>query len=343
MAAPTSAYTFEDLILEVALFLGTAYYGAAGNQAPAIPTDAHDLAEAQRIVNSGIRRFFLDAPVHGWRFTRPVMQFTAFGPVSESSTRTVTGGVYDSGNDETTLTCTADVFFPGMEYRDLVLATSGTVRMKRYISATQMVVEGDSSAVSAEQFSIDTQGNYTLPADFAGDLQGPITYARDSNDGVAVQWVDEGKIRRWRENTDSDSGDPWMAAVRPAVDADARAARRWEILFYPSPREDTVFEFPYHLHFDSLVNNSDTPPTPHHHDETLRLACLAEAEAGQDDRASSHHQQRYERALMQSHRIDARAAPQRLGYNGDPMLGAGIDIQKFRGSIYDRPNVEYNT
>lgn len=58
MAEPTLAWTFEDYILRVAEYLGVAYYGASGNEAAQVPTDAHNLDLCKRIVNDGYRRFY---------------------------------------------------------------------------------------------------------------------------------------------------------------------------------------------------------------------------------------------------------------------------------------------
>ncbi len=43
-ANPTGAMTFQDRIIEVAIKLGVAYYGSAGDEAAQVPTDAHDLS-----------------------------------------------------------------------------------------------------------------------------------------------------------------------------------------------------------------------------------------------------------------------------------------------------------
>ncbi|MEM8737272.1 MAG: hypothetical protein AAGG38_02175 [Planctomycetota bacterium] len=68
MPEPTSALTFGDLVLEAAHAAGVAYYGADGSEAPQVPTDAHDLAEMQRLVNHAIHAFIADAPPTGWRW-----------------------------------------------------------------------------------------------------------------------------------------------------------------------------------------------------------------------------------------------------------------------------------
>lgn len=342
MAAPTSALTFSDLILEVAIFRGVAYYGADGDAVAQIPTDAHDLAECKRHVNNGIRRFFNDAPKTGWRFVRSVLDFSVFGSVAQLAGRTVSGGAHDVPNNETILTATAAVFYPGMEYRTISIETDGDFQIKRYISETQVAVVGDASAVAAKLFAVEMEGNFTLPANFGGSYTGQITYAADTNEGISLKWHDEAAIRQWRENVTDETGDPWMAAIRPMSDALAKTARRWELMLYPAPDETMVIQFPYDIHFDALVNLTDVPPVPYHHDETIRKACLAAAEQDGNDQASDHQLKQYDKQLANSHNIDNRSGPRRLGYFGNPERPEGSPIKAFRDNWYDRPTVEYS-
>ena len=342
MAAPTSALTFNELILETAIFLGMAYYGSSGTDAPLIPTDAHDLAECKRIVNNGIRMFFGDAPPTGWRFARPTMEFDLFGEIGVVAANTVSGGAYDSANDETLITATIATFFPGMEYRPLVITTNGTFKMKRYVSTTTMFVIGDASAVSAKTYAYVNTGNFTLPANFSGVHTGDITYVADTNQGVSLSWISEAKIRQWRENITDETGDPYWAAVRPMEDSDARLARRWELVVYPKSVETLSILFQYQLHFDTLTAVTDSPPVPFNHDETIRQACLAVAERDNEDMSSSHHQDKYDRNLLKSYSIDSRTGPRRLGYFGNPVSPTGNMIETFRNNWYDRPAVSYH-
>lgn len=76
MAEPTSALTFEDLILEASRLMGTGHYGSDGDEAVQVPTDAHDLAESKRMVNNAIRMFVADAPRSGWNWMKPVDTIT---------------------------------------------------------------------------------------------------------------------------------------------------------------------------------------------------------------------------------------------------------------------------
>jgi hypothetical protein len=84
---PTSAMTFNDLILEVAYKIGCSYYGADGTGAPQIPVDDHDLALCQGIVNKAIRKFINDGPKGaGWRWLNVVAQVDLWPQISYDPT-----------------------------------------------------------------------------------------------------------------------------------------------------------------------------------------------------------------------------------------------------------------
>ncbi|KKL84758.1 hypothetical protein LCGC14_1961510, partial [marine sediment metagenome] len=76
MAEPTSALSFEGLILRVAREAGIAYHGSSGTERAMVPVDAHDLDLCKRIVTDGIRMFIADAPENGWRWMRRIASVT---------------------------------------------------------------------------------------------------------------------------------------------------------------------------------------------------------------------------------------------------------------------------
>jgi len=340
---PTSALTFEDLLIEVARKVGYAYYGAAGDEAAQVPVDPHDLDEAKRTVNNAIRRFLHEGPMpNGWRFTRPTGVFTIWGTTKSGASNTVTGGAYDSGNDQTTLTAGGDSFYETMELKSIEIDGVGTFTIKNYTSPTVIVVTGDASAASGSDWSITADGNYTLPASFSGEYISRPTYTSDTNQGISLDWVSEAKIRKARENISDESGDPWMLAIRPMrTDADPR--RRWELMAYPQPDEVLQVEFQYVIGFDKLVDLAETPPVPWSHDETIKSACLAQAELDIESEPGVWSQM-YRAAHQQSIRRDAMTVPKKLGYNGNGRGPQNLAqaIGWFRQTGYERPNVTVN-
>lgn len=341
---PTSTLTFRDLIIEVSRKIGVAYYGEDGLGVAQVPVDAHDLDECKRHVNNGIRRFLHDAPPGGWRFARPVASVTLWGDIGVNTSNLITSAGYDPGENVTTLTAGSDSFYESMEGHPIVLTGVDTFTIRSYVNATTIKVTGDATGAgtSGVTWSMTTNGNFTLPATFAGQYSGDITYAADSNEGVDIEWIDEGTIRKYRENVTNETGDPWWAAIRP-MNSTFDGRRRWELLAYPLPDEVHIVQFPYDLHFDKLVDLDEYPPVPYVHDETIKAACLAVMEMDVEQMETGQHTAYYQsQCLLNSYRIDARSGPKRLGYFGNPGSQQRGGIHHFRQNVYDRPTVTFN-
>jgi hypothetical protein len=331
-STPTSRLTFSDLILEVSIKGGIASYGAGGDSAPAVPTDAHDLAEAKRVVNKAIRMFLSDSPPTGWRWTRPVVDIVLWPSLADDPDRTVSGGAYSAGDDETVLTASEDVFERTMETKPIVIDGVGTFTMKRYVSATSMVVSGDASAASSDEFAIVTDGNYVMPRGFSGSFRGAITYAPSTNQAVPLEWASEHTIRQLRENRTVETGWPNIAAIRIQENR-----HRWDLMVYPVPHELMVVQMAFDLHFDALDDINALLPIPFSMDEGLLAACRAMWEREFDDAPGNDWGYYREIALPNAHKMDAQSAPKSLGYFGD-LSFPRVTVRNFR-EWQQRPNV----
>lgn len=100
---------------------------------------------------------------------------------------------------------------------------------------------------------------YMLPANFAGQIAGPINYVASSNHGVPIEWCDVSEIVSSRE-IDVTTGYPQRAGVRPyqPTSESLSSSRRWEIIFDPQPSSAKSVQFPYILHFDKLLMEGGT-------------------------------------------------------------------------------------
>lgn len=400
ISEPTSALTFNDLVIEVAYKLNIASYGATGTGILAPPTDAHDLALCQRIVNNGIRMFLNDGPSpNGWKFSKPIAQvdmwptIAADAVISTTSWITLTGFRTDSLGNSTTLlhlnyastvvpstigaasTNGVPLFFPSMEMRPIYLggnpppgapgqvpptvlqpanSTTGTVfTIMTYFGPNDIEVWGvaSTSALSTGScvWSMPTQGDYTLPANFGGSFAGPITFISNTNRGMVLTWTDESAIRMRRQNYNFESGTPYECAVRlmptPSIMLSTYAPmrRRWELMTWRISNEFLHVLFPYVLGFDNLVNTTDVPPAPFMFDEAVKAACLAQAEKQAEDTVAGPDWTYYKTmALQNAYRLDAMSAPKKMGYWSNPgARGAtwGMLINGFRELDYQRPTV----
>jgi hypothetical protein len=320
--------------------VGWAEYGDAGDEAAQIPVNVHDLDECKRIVNKAIRMFISQAPPAGWRWAQPVASLALWPTIAENVAVTVTGGAFSGG--VTTITASADSFYPSMEEKTISIDGVGDFTIQTYTSPAVIVVTGDASTASADLWSISSNGNYTLPRTFSGQYAGEITYAAGTDQGTSIAWSTDALIRQWRENVDSENGDPFLAAVRVMDTGTPR--RRWELMAYPNPDEVITVEFPFDLHFDSLVDLTEVPPTPFAHDESIRAACRALAETDIQDGKTSTEQNYYQNiCLPNSWKIDARSAPRRLGNFGGPqMMDRAAAFKQWRDNWYQRPDVTIN-
>lgn len=344
MSEPTSILTFRDLILEVALKLGVAHYGSGGVGEADIPEDDHDLAECRRLVNDAIRMFIAQGPPpNGWRWSRPLASFEVWGDVAADSGNTIDSTTYDADEDKTTLVVSEETFHPTMEEKVIDIdGIADEVVIANVVSPSEIKVRGEHSVSDAE-FSIASDGNFTLPRDFGGEFIGDITYAANTNRGVGIDWTDAKTIRRWRENVTSETGTPYWAAVRLIPGGKGSPRRRWELMLYPKPDELFVLEFSYNVHFDKLVELDEVHPAPFGHDEAIKAACRAVAERQIEDQPGVETDYYLNIALPASYRVDAQSAPKKLGYFGNPGAYARTSsIQWFRNRVYQRPRVTFN-
>lgn len=345
MAEPTGVLTFKDFILDVVRKLGWGSYGADGDEELQLPDDVHDLAEAKRIVNEGIQMFIGASPKGGWRWMKPTADIVIWGTIATDSDNKISSEGYDPQTDKTTLTVGSDSFYASMEEKSIVLTGVDTFTIADYVSATKIKVRGDATGAgsSGVTWSMTADGNYTLPKNFGGMYEGRITYEEDTNQGVGIDWASEAMIRQWRENVSDETGDPYLAAIRIMDSGQPR--RRWELMVYPQPDEILTVQFPYNVYFDELVDLDDVSPAPFFHDHAVRYACRAVAEMEQLDAPGPSMQYFQNVALPQSHEADARSAPRKLGYFGNPShtTGGQHPIHWFRQHGQQRPDVTYNT
>lgn len=340
----TSSLSYDDLLLEVARKMGVGYYGADGTEAVQIPVDTHDLAEVVRLVNAGLRMFQADAPPTGWRWARPTASIDLWADLTEDASRTIAFGAYDSDNDETPATANTSVFYETMEEKTITLHDGTTAVIKRYVSATSIMVYGDKHGLTDNQeYAIASGGDFTLPRDFAGTIDGILTFGPATNRAIHLQTVGEGEIRLWRENITVVTGVPRVAGL--AVFQGTQAKRRHQLMFWPSPDRHYVVQTPYQRVIDAVTADdaglAAVIPIPVALDEVVRASCLATVEREVDDTTDGPAMQHYQRQLQNAYVVDGRSAPRRLGYNGAGTRPGIGTIQEFRDFLEKRPPVSY--
>jgi hypothetical protein len=272
MAEPTSAYTFRDLVAKIAHEHGSAYY-ASGSGKPLIPADdEYNLQLCKEIVNDGIKMFIADAPRKGWRWMRRIAKIkinntrvtgTADAADATSLTDATLETTYDSDddlNDWWIYILTGTGQYSYAQITDYT-ASGGVITVADWLD--QYGNAGGTNPAASSTFAItkyETVGGdiarYPLPEYFGGEVNGRITYTKDSNHSAIIDWVDEAHIRTVKSVTEI-SGYPRRAAYRPLEPvgpalASTSIKRRWELILDPKPSAEDTLEFPYTLYFDKL-------------------------------------------------------------------------------------------
>lgn len=196
-------------------------------------------------------------------------------------------------------------------------------------------------------FAMQATGDYTLPADFSGEVAGEITFIAQTNRGMVLHWTDETTIRQRRQNFNIESGTPYHAAVRIMAQPQYQLLsftppfRRWELMTWRVTSEFLSVLFPYVLGFNNLVNNTDLPPSPFSFDECLIAACRAKAEQYLNDSVTGPDFTYYRQtALPNAYKINGRAANKSIGYNGSGLRQLrGMGVTAWRDFYYQRPPV----
>ncbi len=270
MSEPTSALSFEDLILRVAREAGISYHGSSGNERAMIPIDEHDLDLCKTIVNDGIRMFIADAPPKGWRWMRRIMSVTL--------TATRVTGTADANTDAThlvdlTLATTYTTTNDLKDWYAYILTGTGTgsyAKITAYNKTTGSCTVADwldaygnpggTDPVATDTFAItpvETVGGeihrYPLAENFGGEVNGQIHYQENTNHSSIIEWCDEAYIRTRRVVTVI-TGYPVFAAYRPLefYAGGTGPKRRWELILDRDPVAADTVEFPYTLYFDKL-------------------------------------------------------------------------------------------
>src|SRR5690606_39196064 len=162
--------------------------------------------------------------------------------------------------------------------------------------------------------------SYDLP-DGAGYIEGPLFFPSESG-YPEIRTVDAETVHRhWQESMTG--GVPMIAALQPKTSA-GTAGQKNEIIFWPVPDAEYVLTYKYRILPDALADAAQYALGGSAHSQTIRAACLAEAEMRDNDTIGMYTAD-YTRLLEQSIAYDARAyAPRSLGRMGNGRLGRRI-------------------
>ncbi len=268
MGEPTSALSFEDLVIRVAELLSIADYDTTDESMIIPVTSKYEFELCVRIVNNAIRMFIADAPPKGWRWMKRIHSLT----MAVTYTGTATSGGATTLVNSSIASSYADDFFTA--YSIYITAGTGigeSATVTDYTGSsgtfTFAALSGGSTPDTTTKYTIAKStlaingdgARYLLPEDFGGTVDGKITYQAGSAHGTQISWVDEARVRDFRSTT-IQSGYPTWAATRPYSPTSPTIAtsRRWEVMFEPRPASIQTVLFPYTMHFNKLQMRGGT-------------------------------------------------------------------------------------
>jgi hypothetical protein len=309
MSEPTLILAFSELKTAVAHEMGwpKTYANLTSDQQE----------EVVRLIDRGYRRFLFppclagELVPHEWAFLSPVTSLVIWSSI----TGTVSGSPSYDASAYSTVTATADKFYPTCVGQSFVFDTSGTsYEIWEYVSATQVKVVGDASGEAADDtFTITGDGDLALPDDFS-DIVDDFYVISDSNVVTSLVRRGIGYINNQRAITQY-SAMPRYFAIAPRA-FDGTRGQRYKAMFYPKPDALKTLTYRYRILPDALTAAAPYPRGVEAHSETLRLACLAAVD--ERNHVDNGFEARFRDALEASIRRDRiMSMPMKLGYNGN--------------------------
>jgi hypothetical protein len=269
MSEPTSALSMLDLCTAIAKEAGIAYRGPNGTSISMLPINKHNLQDVKDIVNDGIQSFVSDAPPSGWLWRNRILQVPISGPAIEgtaddgdstSLTDAILENTYDEDDD---LNNYWVYIISGTGQGSFAQITDYTGSGGIITVAEWLTSNGNSggTAPAADDEYIITKyetvagdiGRYLLSEDFGGEINGRIEYVKNTSHTTEINWADESSVRKLRSVSETPTGYPYLATIRPIEPVSGLGPkRRYELLVYPDPVQDDILEFPYCVVFNKL-------------------------------------------------------------------------------------------
>ena len=126
--------------------------------------------------------------------------------------------------------------------------------------------------------------------------------------------ADEARIREAQANFPSQTGRPYMAALKTTEGTSGSAGQRWILLIFPTTDAAYTLSYQCFINPDYLTGAFPYAYGGAQHAETFLEACLSVAESRKDD-SFSVHKAEFAARLAASIAMDRKNKPQKLGLN----------------------------
>lgn len=310
MSEPNLIQTFAEIKLDMGEELG--WTRTEGKWT------ASQVLKMNSMMDAAYRRFLFSARdprsgmPHRWSFLEPTTTIVFWATV----TGTNSGAPSYDASAYSTITATADKFYPSMIGQTYTFDTSSTdYTITHYVSATQIKVSGDASGeASGDTFTITATGDYRMPDDF-GAIIGDFHYTASQAYRRLLKRVGIGQIHHQRSINSDYTSVPEIYAIVPASQ-DGSAGQRQNVSIWPIPASTYTLTYNYSILPDKISSSSPYPKGTEAYSEAIRWACLAEVESRHD--LQRGYEQRYQDALASAvQRDQLDSMPDTVGYNDD--------------------------
>jgi len=233
------------------------------------------------LLQDGYRQFLYPPSIgdipdgYEWTFMFP---WTTIDTVAAYDTGTV-------GVSSGTCTLTGGTW-PSWAYTNGILSIDSTeYTISSRNSDTELTVSGDDVTAGEDDWTLEHNGNQTLPDDFGRLIDG-FYHERDESKAPVLADVGVDKIRALRAQ-DNSTGEMEVAAIKiSAIGAGATGQRR-EVMWWPRPNAAYTMHYRYEAFVGALAD-STYPVGAMKHVETLKSSCLAAAEVYLNDEHGVH-------------------------------------------------------
>jgi len=306
MAEPGLTLTYNDLMREVAQYLGWGYLADVSEG-----LTAAEAVQADICVQDGYRDFLYSAIDHEWSFLKPWASIDVWAALAATAGLTATG-VHNDG--VTTLTASSASFYSSMVGLTITITDIGDFVISGYTSSTVISLAGDATCTD-KTFAV-AAGDYRLPDNFAG-AEGDLVFEDDGSVQLPSILLTSSEVIRKKRNNGTRTGRPTHVAVE-WLESDSSAGQRFNLIAHPTP--DRHYSLQYKT--NAIPNNKLSADNPYPlggaaHSNTIKAAVLAAAEKRFNDGAKDKQAEAIA-LLAGSIKRDQRAAsPDSLGYNRD--------------------------
>lgn len=217
-------------------------------------------------------------------------------------------------------------------------ATGRTYSITAYVDATHLWASGDMVTAEATDRPLDppwnhwivgpvthaaddaftilnTGGDYEMPADFPGTMDGYFTFAPQQS-YTPIRIIGEGQIRKFRQGS-TVARRPLYVAFVP-IQSDNRKSQRFKAMFDSAPDQSYTLTYRYAVVPQKLTFDAPYPLGGPEFSELIMASCLAMVETHIEDVTGTMRRDEFRQKLAAAVTADEMAmTPEYLGYNAN--------------------------